>query len=167
MPPPYPPADRPRWKGPGVLAGFALVIAIAALALAGWTWWQSRTEPSYSAEQQTAAKDAVCRAFVSVRTGVATNTHLQPPGGDSDVTGTMAAAANARGALMDGGQYLLARLEPATPPDLADAVRRFANGLLDFGAAATAGAPNDDPGQTARQRDLDSQSDALNKMCGV
>jgi hypothetical protein len=143
------------------------VIAVAALALSGWTWWQGRSAPSYSPEQQTAAREGICRAFMSVRDGVATNTHLQAPGGDGDVTGSLAAAANARGALMDGGQYLLTRLEPATPPDLADAVRRFADGLLDFGAAATAGAPNSDPDQTARQRDLDAMSGSLNQMCGV
>jgi hypothetical protein len=150
-----------------VLAAFALVIAVAALALSGWTWWQARSEPSYSPEQQSTAREAICRAFASVRTGVATYTHLEAPGGDGDVTGSLAIAANARGALMDGGQYLLTRLEPATPPDLADAVRRFANGLLDFGAAATAGAPNSDPDQTARQRDLDAMGGTLSQMCGV
>lgn len=150
-----------------MLAVFALVIALAALALSGWTWWQSRTAPSYSPEQQSAAQESICRAFASVRTGVATNTHLAAPGGDGDVTGSLAAAANARGALMDGGQYLLARLEPATPPDLADTVRRFANGLLDFGAAATAGAQNSDPEQAGRQRDLDTLSGSLSQMCGV
>lgn len=168
MPAPYPTADPPRAKGPGVLAAFALVIAVAALALSGWTWWQARSsEPSYSAEQQNTAREAICRAFVSVRTGVATNTHLEAPGGDGDVTGSLATAANARGSLMDGGQYLLTRLEPATPPDLADAVRGFANGLLDFGAAATAGAPNSDPDQTARQRDLDALGGTLGQMCGL
>jgi hypothetical protein len=34
---------------------------------------------------------------------------------------------NARISLYDGGQYLLARLDPATPPELADAVKKFAN----------------------------------------
>ncbi|MBO0678690.1 hypothetical protein JRC04_14570 [Mycolicibacterium sp. S2-37] len=151
----------------GVLAGLALVLAVAALALSGWTWWQSRAEPTYSESQQSAAKDSVCGAFSSVRTGVATNTHLTPPGGDGDVTGALATAANARGALMDGGQYLLTRLEPATPPELADAVRRFANGLLDFGAAATAGAQNTDPAQEALSRELDTLSSRLGELCGA
>ncbi|WP_422743260.1 hypothetical protein ACN27E_17190 [Mycobacterium sp. WMMD1722] len=150
-----------------VLAALALVLAAAALAVSGWTWWQSRTEPSYSEEQRSAAKAAVCGAFTSVRTAVATNTHLQPPGGAVDVTGALATAANARGALMNGGQYLLARLEPATPPELADTTRQFANKLLDFGAAATAGVQNTDPGQEALSKELDTLGDRLGQLCGV
>lgn len=151
----------------GVPAALALVLAAAALALSGWTWWQSRTEPTYTEAQQSAAKASVCGAFTSVRTGVATNTHLQPPGGDGDVTGALAAAANARGALMDGGQYLLVRLEPATPSDVADTARQFANKLLDFGAAATAGAQNTDPTQEALSKELDTLGDRLGRLCGV
>lgn len=151
----------------GVLAGLAVVFAAAALALSAWTWWQSKAEPSYTEEQQAAAKAGICSAVTTVRTGVATNTNLAPPGGDGDITGVLAAAANARGALMNGGLYLLARLEPATPPELADAVRRFAEGLLDFGAAATAGALNTDPEQETRSRELDSLSDRLGQLCAA
>ena len=57
----------------------------------------------------------------------------------------MAVAANARVALYDGGQYLLARLQPDTPPELADAIRKFANNLMDIGARSTSGIPNSDP----------------------
>ncbi|MCK0176977.1 hypothetical protein [Mycolicibacterium sp. F2034L] len=149
----------------GVVAGLALLLAVAALALSGWTWWQSRPGSTYSAEQQSAAKDSACGAFSSVRTGVAINTNVTPPGGSADVTGALAAAAAARVALMDGGQYLLLHLEPATPPDLADAIRRFANGLLDFGIAATAGARNTDPGQEALSRELDALSGRLGELC--
>ena len=48
-------------------------------------------------------------------------------------------AANARLSLYDGGQYLLARLDPATLPELSDAVKKFSNLLMDIGASATAG----------------------------
>ncbi|WP_193044791.1 hypothetical protein [Mycolicibacterium baixiangningiae] len=148
------------------LAVVACLIATAALALSGWTWWQVRTAPTYDAADQTAAKDSACAAFAQVRTGVATNTHLESPGGDSDVTGVMAVAANARVALMGGGQYLLASMEPATPPELAEPLRQFGMKLMEFGAAATAGAPDDDPGQRALKRDLDGLNATLDGLCG-
>jgi hypothetical protein len=62
-----------------------------------------------------------------VRKGVSLNSNLQPPGGPEDVTGSLAVVANARISLYDGGQYLLVRLDPATPPDLADAVKTLAS----------------------------------------
>ena len=66
--------------------------------------------------------------------------------------GHVAVAANARVALFDGGQYLLARLDPRRLPTLADKIRTFANQLMDIGAAATAGVPNTDPAQAGRRR---------------
>ena len=74
-------------------------------------------------------------------------------------------AANARVSLYDGGQYLLARLDPLTPPDLADAVRKFANQLMDIGAASTAGAQNTDPDQFARLRDADVANATVVQLC--
>ena len=91
----------------------------------------------YSDEQRSAATARICTAFDTVRAGVATNTNVTAP---ADISGSLAAAANARLALTDGGLYLMARLDPATPADLADAVRTFADALMDIGAAATAGA---------------------------
>jgi len=82
-------------------------------------------------------QNGICESFNVIRNGVQINTNLQPPGGPEDVTGSMAVAANARLALYDGGQYLLARLQPGTPPDLAEAVRKFANNLMDIGARST------------------------------
>ena len=67
--------------------------------------------------------------------------------------------------LYDGGQYLLARLDPATPTDLADTVREFANNCMDIGANATAGAPNDDPEQAARLKDADAANATITEMC--
>lgn len=147
------------------LALFALLLALAALALSGWTWWQGRA-PSYDPADQAIAKDTTCRAYQQVRTGVDTNTHLAPPGGDADVTSVLAVAANARVALLGGGQYLLDTVTPATPPDLAAASRDFGMTLMQFGAAAVAGAPDDDPDQQARKRDLDGLEATLDGMCG-
>ena len=57
--------------------------------------------------------------------------------------------------------YLLSRLDEQTPPDLADAVRLFANNLQDIGINALAGATNDDPQQAAR---LTAGEDGRNKV---
>ena len=72
---------------------------------------------------------------------------------------------NARVALYDGGQYLLARLDPATPADLAAEIRTFGNQLMDIGAAATAGVPNTDPAQAARLEAAEAASTAVSGLC--
>jgi hypothetical protein len=100
-----------------------------------------------------------------VRTGVQSNTNLKPPGGPEDVTGALAVAANARLSLSEGGAYLLARLEPDTPQDLTDAVRKFANQLMDIGARSIAGIPNSDPDQAARLKDADAFSASIAALC--
>jgi hypothetical protein len=136
--------------------------------LAGWALLRpgsSDSAPVYSDAQRAEAKTQVCAVFDTVREGVSRNTHLQVPGGDADVAGTLGVAANARISLYDGGQYLLARLAPETPTELADAVRGFANGLMDIGAAATAGAQNTDPDQAKRLTDADAASTKIGQLC--
>ena len=164
MPPGPQPIGAARSRSTA-LSLLACLIATAALALSVWTWWQART-PTYDEDSQAAAKDTACAAYTQVRTGVATNTHLASPGGDEDVTGVLAVAANARVALMGGGQYLLDILDPATPPELAGPMRQFGIKLMQFGAAATAGAPDGDPGQQALKRDLDALNATLDGLCG-
>jgi hypothetical protein len=163
MPPGPQPIGAARSRSTA-LSVLALLIATAALVLSGWTWWQART-PTYDEATQSSAKDTACAAYAQVRTGVATNTHLAAPGGDADVTGVLAVAANARVALMGGGQYLLDTLQPATPPELAGAIQQFGMKLMQFGAAATAGLPDSDPGQQALKRDLDGLNATLEGLC--
>jgi hypothetical protein len=150
---------RPRVSAVSVVA---LIVALAALGLAGWATFRPARQPaaesSYSASQSADAKTATCAATELVRKGVSLNTNLQSPGGDADVTGSLAVAANARLSLSNGGQYLINRLDPATPKELATDVRDFANTLMDIGAASSAGALNTDPDQAARL----SHADALN-----
>ncbi len=146
----------------------ALVLALAALGLSAWTAFRparGAADQTYSAGQQNDAKSGVCAAADTVRKGVSLNTNLQSPGGEGDVTGSLAVAANARLALSDGGQYLIARLDPATPSDVAAAVKTFANALMDIGAAATAGIPNTDPVQAARLHDADAANAKVADLC--
>ncbi|CAN3128906.1 hypothetical protein ACNUDN_13330 [Mycobacterium sp. smrl_JER01] len=144
----------------------ALAVALVALGVAVFAAVRTFDgEPDYTDAQRAEAETAICAAFATVRTGVATNTNVEPPGGSGDIAGALAAAANARVALFDGGQYLLARLDPATPADLAEDIRTFAAQLMDIAAAATAGAPNTDPAQEARLRDAEAASTAISGRC--
>jgi hypothetical protein len=146
----------------GAVSVIALILALAALGLAGWAAFRPTLKPAagsgYSASQQADAKASTCAATELVRKGVSLNTNLQSPGGDADVTGSLAVAANARLSLSNGGQYLINRLDPATPTELAADIRDFGNTLMDIGAASIAGALNTDPDQAARL----SHADALN-----
>ena len=153
-----------------VLVIVALVVAVVALGLSGWLLVRLAQEgmpnsPNYSGAQRSDAKQKICSATDLVRKGVSLNTNLQPPGGPQDVTGTLAVAANARISLYDGGQYLLARIDPATPPELSDAVKKFANLLMDIGADATAGAQNSEPEQATRLKQADDTNNSIAQMC--
>ncbi len=148
------------------LVNAALGLAVLALGVAVFALLRTASgEPEYTDSQRSDAKAAICAAFEMVNTGVAVNTNLEPPGGPGDINGALAVAANSRVALNGGGQYLLARLDPATPADLAREIRSFGNQLMDIGAAATAGVPNTDPVQAARLEDAEAASTALTALC--
>jgi hypothetical protein len=141
----------------------ALAVAVLSLGVALFALLRPAGDPEYTDAQRGDAKSAICAAFRTFRTGVATNTNVEPPG--ADVAGARGVAANARVALFDGGQYLIARLDPATPADLADKIRTFANQLMDIGAAATAGVPNTDPVQAGRLEAAEAASTAISGLC--
>jgi hypothetical protein len=161
-----------------IVSVLALIVAFVAVGLAAWTLVRepkaSEASPSGQAAESASVftgattdnpKGAICEAFNIVRVGVQANTNLKSPGGPEDVTGALAVAANARLSLSDGGQYLLARLQPDTPQDLTDAVTEFANGLMDIGARSIAGIPNTDPDQAARLAEADKSSAAIANLC--
>lgn len=146
----------------------ALTLAVVAVALAAWAVFGPAPKPAapeYTAAQQADAKSSICKASDLVRKGISLNTNLPVPGGEADVTGSLAVAANARLSLSDGGMYLLNRLDPATPTELADPVRQFAESLLDIGAAAISGAQNTDPEQAARLKDADATNTKITQLC--
>ncbi|MDT5064392.1 MAG: hypothetical protein QOK02_547 [Mycobacterium sp.] len=152
----------------GILSVVAVILALVAVGLAAWAAFRPAKEPAaptYTAAQQSDAKAAICAAVDLVRRGVSLNTNLPVPGGEGDVTGSLAVAANARVSLSDGGQYLLARLDPATPANLADPVREFANKLMDIGAGAISGAQNSEPAQAARLKEADAANVKIAEAC--
>lgn len=149
-----------------VLTIISLVVAAAALGVAAWTLYRSDpANTDYSSEQIADATAKACAAVDIVRRGVSLNTNLMPAGGAADITGAQAVAANARVSLNDGGQYLIARLDPATPEALSSKVREFADSLMDIGANATAGVTNDDPAQAQRLKSADDANASLKALC--
>jgi hypothetical protein len=104
----------------------------------------------------------VCTAFNAVSQAVTGQTHndLGP-----DPVAQAAVAGNARLALLGGGQYLLSRLDSATPSELADPVRSFANDLQDIGIYALAGVPNTDAVQAGRLTQADLTRKQIVDLC--
>jgi hypothetical protein len=124
---------------------FLVVALLVTLGVAIVGWFRpvpAKPPPAatYSNQQVADAKAKVCAAYEKVHLAVLANTGRS---GGSDPTATLAVAANARLALYDGGEYLVKTLtqEPATPADLAGAIRALASAYqelaVDYMAEAT------------------------------
>jgi hypothetical protein len=149
-----------------LLTIISLVVAVTALAVAGWTLYRlDDAKAEYNSDQIADAKTKACTAVDIVRRGVSLNTNLMPAGGPGDIAGAQAIAANARVSLYGGAQYLMTRLDPATPAPLAEKVREFADNLVDIGANATAGIANDDTSQAERLKIADQTNATLDELC--
>ena len=158
--PPAQPRATSSGKGASAIALLSLIVALAAVGVAAWAIvmaWPEKEDTQPSAE----SKQKVCVAFDTVSRAVQLQTHadLGP-----DPVAQTAVASNARLSLIGGGEYLLSRLDDQTPPDLADAVRLFANNLEDIGVNALAGTTNEDPQQAAR---LTAGEDGRKKIAGL
>ena len=146
----------PRWA-----ALVALLIAIVAVALAIWALMSASSKAPATALAGD-PKMRVCTAFATVSNAVNLQTHADL--GPDPVAGS-AVAGNARLALVGGGQYLLSRVDSATPPELADAVRSFGNVLQDIGMNALAGETNTDATQAARLAEGDATRKQIVDLC--
>lgn len=155
------PPTTPSGRGGSVIALLALLVAMAAIGVAAWAIVMAWPQKGDTAKPTAESKQKVCAAFDTVSRAVQLQTHadLGP-----DPVAQTAVASNARLALIGGGEYLLSRVDDQTPPDLADAVRLFANNLEDIGVNALAGATNEDPQQAAR---LSAGEDGRNKVAGL
>lgn len=153
----------------------ALAISVVALGLAGWAALRpsesaaapgtSTAEVSVSATDSSAAKTKVCTAFDTARQGVSTNTNAAAPGGEADIAGNLAVAANARLSLFAGGQYLLGQIDPATPAELAEQAREFGNTLVSVGATTIAGVPTSDPALAENMQAAETLSAGISELC--
>ena len=140
----------------------SLVIALTAIGVAAWAMVMAWPQREATAQPTAESKQKVCAAFDTVSKAVQLQTHanLGP-----DPVAQTAVAGNARLSLIGGGEYLLSRLDDQTPPDLADAVRLFANNLEDIGVNALAGATNDDPQQAARLTACEDGKNKVDDLC--
>ena len=132
-PPPWPPPSatprRPRQLP--VIASLAIALIALGVAIGSWFHPASESKPSpapspasFTEKQVADAKAKVGATYDKVHQGVLANTGRS---GGSDPLALLGVAANARIALYDGGQYLIKTLaeQPATPSDLATAVRQL------------------------------------------
>ena len=144
-----------RWLAPA-----ALLVAVVAGVLAVWALMSASSGASVKLAGD--PKMRVCTAFNAVSQAVTGQTHndLGP-----DPVAQAAVAGNARLALLGGGQYLLSRLDSATPSELADPVRSFANDLQDIGIYALAGVPNTDAVQAGRLTQADLTRKQIVDLC--
>src|SRR5262249_47622799 len=150
---PSPRRNRWHWVGPAGLA-----VALIATGIAVWALLRQPTTPgtaSPSSQQIADAKGRACAAYTTVRTAVSLQTNIDL---GSEPVARQAAAANGRLAMVAGGSYLNAHLDPFTPAELATAIRSFADDLQTIAMNALAGMANDDPAQAARLRDGETMS---------
>lgn len=151
-----------RWAG---IAALAMAMIATAVAITAWLRPAEGASPTFTDQQTTQAKSAVCSAYTAVHNGAVKNTHLTDPSAH-DAVGQLAIAANARLALLGGGAYLHDRVtsQPATPADLAQAVNSIGNTLEQLGVGYLEAAPSIvlDP----LRHELDSQVEQVNSLCG-
>jgi hypothetical protein len=151
---------QPPWIAP-----VALVIAVIAVAVAVWALLRpapASSTPAPTGQQTADAKSRACTAFNVVHTAVQLQTHADL---GTDPVAVQTVAANARLATAAGGWYLLARLDPATPADLAAAIRSFANDLQDISMYEQAGVSSADPTLSGRLRDGEAASTQIAGLC--
>jgi hypothetical protein len=165
------PVSRNSWVGRQIqpriapLALLALGLAVIAAAIAIWALVrapQSNTAPAATSQQTADAKGRACTAFNTVRQAVSLETHADL---GTDPVAVQAVAANARLAMTAGASYLRDRLDPATPADVAAALRSFARGLEDISMYAQAGVANTDPAQAARLHDAEAADARIAELC--
>jgi hypothetical protein len=137
-------------------------IALTAIGVAAWAMVMAWPQKEATVQPTAESKVKVCAAFDTVGRAVQLQTHadLGP-----DPAAQEAVAANARLSLIGGGEYLLSRVDDETPPELADAVRSFANNLDDIGMNALAGATNEDPQQAARLAAGEAGRNKIVELC--
>jgi len=144
------------------VAVLSLLVALAAIGVAAWALVMAWPQGKDTAQPTAESNQKVCTAFETVARAVQLQTHadLGP-----DPIAQEAVASNARLSLIGGGEFLLSRLDDQTPPDLADAVRSFANNLDEIGINALAGATNDDTQQAARLRAGEADRNKIADLC--
>jgi hypothetical protein len=164
-------AVPPKGSARGLwLAAVALLVALGALGATLWVQYRahwsgflttSATPTGPNPQQVADAKARACAAYELASKAVnASNSASANPGSEP-----AAANVNYRLALAQANTYLVERLDPATPPPLADAIRNYADNVADVTTWLLAGIGPDDPAQAARIKDLGPLDDQITDMC--
>lgn len=154
-----------RWVA---LAG--LILALGSLGVSLWLLLRpapvadSAASPTPSSQQVADAKAKACGAYTTVRAAVTFRSNADP-GPDLASVGAEVVSVNARMALTVSSSYLRANLDAATPPTLADAVRKFTDQADAVAINALAGVNTDDPAQAARLQDLVALDGQFTELC--
>jgi hypothetical protein len=170
-PPPWPVAGAPRrprrWPTVAWLVAITLVAGVATI---GWLRPLQDHKPSasptptYTDQQVANAKADVCAAFEKVQHALdLANAHV----GSTDYTTQLAAAALTHEVLDAGSRYLLTKLaeEPATPPDLATAVRNGANADQEALIGYLNGLSASDPAMQPALNTSDEATATVRRLC--
>jgi hypothetical protein len=171
-PPPWPPS--PPRRSSGWLAFAFLIIALVVavgMAIAGWlrSLPDEKRHPTppastFTSQQISDAKANVCAAFSKV------DHALDVAGarsGGGDPTAQLAVATSTRQALDAGSRYLVTKLneDPATPSDLADAIRKLSDVYQELTIAYLDGLTNSDPGLQSSLRASDDLTLTIRRLC--
>jgi hypothetical protein len=150
----------------------ALAIALIALAVGVAAWFratphnnQPPPKPTYTEQQIAEAKAAVCTAFGNVEHAL--NLADARSNGSTDPTAQLAVETSTRQVLDAGGRYLLAKLaaEPATPPELATAIRTQANAYQDVVIGYLDGLNYSDPVLKSAGGTSNQATDTIHGLC--
>jgi hypothetical protein len=157
---------RARWP-----AFVALATALIALVVAVVGWFrpaphnnQPPPKPAYTDQQVTTAKANVCTAFRQVDHAVDL---VQAQVGSTDHATQVGVAALTEILLDFGNRYLSTTLdtEPATPPDLAAAVRTKANAFQQMLLNYLDGVQLSDPAMQPAVTASDKATEKLRRLC--
>jgi hypothetical protein len=151
----------------------ALAIALIGVAVGLDGWFRpaphnnqpsAPPKPTYTDQQTADAKAHMCAAFGKVDHALDV---AETRGGGNDPTAKLTAATSARQALDAGSRYLLTKLaeEPATPPDLATAVRNQANSYQESLINYLDGLTNSDADMQPALKAADQATLMIRRLC--
>ena len=118
--------------------------------------------PAANGQQSGDAKAGICRAVDTVRNALSrqTNADFGP-----DPVARESGGGQLPPATIGGASYLLARLDPTVPAELADAVWTFANDLQDIGMKQLVGTPSTDPALSDHLKAAQATSARITDLC--
>jgi hypothetical protein len=157
----------PRWPA---LTALAIALIALAVGLAGWFRPvphnnEPPPEPTYTDQQVTTAKAALCTAFGNV--DHALDLADTRSTGSIDPTAQLGVATSTRQVLDAGSRYLLAKLaeQPATPSELATAIRQQANAYQDVVIGYLDGLNYSDPILKSAGNASNEATNTIRRLC--